>query len=78
MIEIAPNEDEENILQKVKYWLKSKEERATRAALGRRIACSKYTYEEEVQQMIEVWNLYREGRRGALFPHPFSVSGQLA
>ncbi len=93
IIELSDRDDEPTIQSKITSWLATHSNSSTisstttsnsisppenLAIRGREIACTKYSYKEAVQQMIEVWSLYYwEEKRGALFPYPLSVFGDL-
>jgi len=74
VVEVHNNETDQQIVDKVKWWIDHPKERMERARKGQEIALSKYPTRHALDQMLEAFADFKfYNVRGMRFPYPFKM-----
>lgn len=73
VVEIDLEDNATTVNDIVNYWLNHPAERIERARIGQEINLKHYTYDSFIDNMFQQWTAYRNGIRGMVLPHPFSL-----
>ena len=74
VVEVNINDSDDTIINTINWWLEHDVARLRRVRRGQDWVLNHATWETWANEVIETFNLWRKGKYGLHFPHPFDIT----